>query len=86
MFKLGYSLQLDLDACILSFSWKVTVCGVDTTSENPFWDNVRITGYCELFDKALDVYLDEYVSVLSTAQLPVSASIGMHTRLLLTRE
>ena len=59
---LGRGLRLDLDAHVLSISWEVVVCGVPTTSEAPFWKN------CGPVDNALDIYLNEYVQVLSIVQ------------------
>jgi len=68
---LGHGLQLDLDTSVLSISWKILVCGANATPEVPFWD-VRVPAQCEPFDKALDVYLNEYVQVPSTVPEPVS--------------
>jgi len=93
---LGYGLQLDLDTRILSISWKVVICGANTTSEDPFWDD-RVPAQCEPFDKALDIYLNEYVRRLSGGQcdanpLPTSSSLSKpifssvpHTKLISKR-
>lgn len=56
----------------MSISWKVLFCSVDKTSGDLFWD-ARIPARCEPFDGVLDVYLNEYVRVLSPAMLPGSA-------------
>lgn len=63
---LGEALQLDLNARILSISWKVVGCGMETTSGNPFLGDVRLPARCGPFDRALDIYLNEYVQVLPT--------------------
>lgn len=68
---LGHALQLNLDACILSISWKVVICGGDNTSADRFWDDVRAPENCRPLDKALNIYLNEYVRVL---QVVVSVS------------
>jgi len=70
---LGRGVQLDLDTRALSISWKIIVCGANTTSEDPFW-STRVPTQCKPYDKAIDVYLNEYVLVPSTAQLPLSAT------------
>ena len=73
---LGHSLQLDPDACELSISWKLVVCGVDTTSDESFLDDVRVPAHCKPFDRALDIYIDECVQVPSAARSSASASIS----------
>ena len=66
---------------MLSISWKVVACGADI-SEDPFWNDVRVPAHCEQFDKALDIYLDEYVQAL-----PMPGYWYRHPpRLSLTRE
>ena len=55
-----------MDANVLSILWEVVVCNVHATSEAAFWDDVRVPTNCEPFEKALDVYIDEYVQFQST--------------------
>jgi len=45
------------------------MCGVGTTSGVAFWDDIRVPVNCKPFDKALDVYIEEYVIFQSTVQL-----------------
>jgi len=58
-----------MDACVLSISWMVLVCGMGTTSGVAFWDDVRVPVNCKPSDKALDVYINKCVRFQSTVQL-----------------
>ena len=40
---------------------------MNSTSDDPFWD-APAHAQCEPFEKAINVYLNEYVKVSSTAQ------------------
>ena len=51
------------------------MCGVEAALENSFRDDVRVPAHCELFDEALDIYLNEYVQGPSAARSPASACI-----------
>ena len=46
------------------------VCGVRTASQGGPWDDVRVPTNCRPFDKALNVYINEYVQVQPTIQPP----------------
>jgi len=67
---LGRGLQLNLDASVLSISWEVLMCDVPAASEAASWDEDSIHN-CKPFDKALDVYVNEYVHFQSTVLPPL---------------
>ena len=46
------------------------MCGVPTTSGAAFWNDVRVPTNCEPFDKALEVYVNEYVHLRSSVLPP----------------